>query len=513
VLAAATVVAPALAVASPAAAGSHPTGPGAGCANRTNDSVRKVLECVTVDGVRQHQAAFQDIADANGGTRSSGTPGYDASVDYAAGVLQGAGYEVTVQPFEFEFSVDFSSITLPGGEEIGALSNQFTPRTSGEASGPLTPVDVILPPSELPSSTSGCEEADFEGFEPGAVALIKRGTCGFAQKALNAQAAGASAVILFNEGQPGRTGLIIPIGDAPGLSIPVVAVDFATGEMLNTLAGQTVTVNAELVIEQRTAENVIAESPQGDDANVVMAGAHLDSVIDGPGLNDNGSGSATILEVAEALRKAHPTNTIRFALWGAEEFGLLGSEFYVDQLSDDEIASIAVYLNFDMVGSPNFIRGIYDGSGEAFPNDAAAPPGSAAIETVFEQFYDERGLAHQEVEFSGRSDYGPFIAVGVPSGGLFTGAEGIKTETEAGIYGGTAGEQYDPCYHSACDTYDNVSVEVLDQNADAVAYATFTFSKDLSAVDAQAGGAARVAASSSQAGSFNNNLAGEPAES
>jgi Zn-dependent M28 family amino/carboxypeptidase len=206
-----------------------------------------------------------------------------------------------------------------------------------------------------------------------------------------------------------------------------------------------------------------------------MVGAHLDSVIEGPGINDNGSGSAALLEVAENLRKLKPKNTIRFALWGAEEFGLLGSEYYVANLTEEQSDDIALYLNFDMVGSPNFFRGIYDGDGDAF--GIPGPPGSAALEEQFEEFYAERGLAFEGTEFSGRSDYGPFIAVGIPAGGLFTGAEGIKTAAQAALYGGQAGVAFDPCYHQACDTFDNVSLDVLDVNADAIAAATLTWAK------------------------------------
>ena len=180
-----------------------------------------------------------------------------------------------------------------------------------------------------------------------------------------------------------------------------------------------------------------------------MAGAHLDSVQEGAGINDNGTGSAALLETAIQMQKVKPNNTVRFAWWGAEEEGLLGSEFYVDELSDEESNDIALYLNFDMIGSPNYMFGVYDGDnsgGTAAPG--FIPAGSAQIEDVFETFYDSRGIPSQDSEFSGRSDYGPFIAVGIPAGGLFTGAEVPKTAAEAVLYGGVPGAAYDPCYHS-----------------------------------------------------------------
>ena len=153
------------------------------------------------------------------------------------------------------------------------------------------------------------------------------------------------------------------------------------------------------------------------------------------------------------MSKVKPNNTVRFAWWGAEESGLLGSEHYVGELDDDAIDDIALYLNFDMIASPNYMFGVYDGddSSDTAPAGLVIPEGSAQIEDVFEAFYDSRDLPYQDSEFSGRSDYGPFIAVGIPAGGLFTGAEVPKTAAEAALYGGVPGAAYDPCYHSFCD--------------------------------------------------------------
>ncbi|NND13105.1 MAG: M28 family peptidase [Acidimicrobiia bacterium] len=206
-----------------------------------------------------------------------------------------------------------------------------------------------------------------------------------------------------------------------------------------------------------------------------MVGAHLDSVGEGPGIQDNGSGSGAILEVALQMAKVKPVNQVRFAWWGAEEAGLLGSEHYVDNLSDEELDKIALYLNFDMIGSPNYFFGIYDGDDSDAVGAGPGPEGSAQIEKTFEAYFNMVGEPFQGTDFSGRSDYGPFIAVGIPAGGLFTGAEGIKTADEVALYGGTAGDQYDPCYHLACDTFDNISLHALDVNSDAVAFATLNY--------------------------------------
>jgi Zn-dependent M28 family amino/carboxypeptidase len=224
-----------------------------------------------------------------------------------------------------------------------------------------------------------------------------------------------------------------------------------------------------------TTYNVLAETKDGDPNNVIMAGAHLDSVNAGPGINDNGSGSAAILEIAEQMAKVKPRNKVRFAWWGAEESGLVGSIYYVNNLTADEQKKITLYLNFDMVGSPNHVFFIYDGDNSDGVGAGPGPAGSAQIEKLFESFFNSVGKPFKGTDFSGRSDYGPFIAVGIPSGGLFTGAEGIKTAEEAAIWGGTAGQQYDPCYHLACDTFANNNDEALDVNSDAIAYAVLQY--------------------------------------
>jgi Zn-dependent M28 family amino/carboxypeptidase len=354
---------------------------------------------------------------------------------------------------------------------------------SGDVTAIAEGVDLILPPADVANtSTSGCETEDFAGFTAGNIAVIQRGTCDFVVKAMNAESAGAVGAIIFNEGQPGRTASFLGTLGEPEVTIPVVGAAFDVGEEL-AAGGVEVRMFVNATSETRTTANVIAETPGGRDDRVVVVGAHLDSVAVGPGINDNGSGAAAILEVALQMTalEIEPRNQVRFAWWGAEESGLVGSEFYVDNLSKRDIKKIALNLNFDMVGSPNFVRFVYDGDGSATP--LSGPNGSANIENVFLRYFAEEGLATEPTAFDGRSDYGPFIDAGIPAGGLFTGAEGIKTEEQATIYGGTVGDQYDPCYHLACDTFDNVSLEAIDQNSDAIAHAVMTFAMTTSSVN------------------------------
>ncbi|MGW6446423.1 M28 family peptidase [Lentzea sp. NPDC055074] len=463
---------------------------GQALADPNNNSPAKLTKAVTLNGVLRHLDAFQSIADTHG-DRAAGRPGYQASVNYVVSQLTAAGYSPSVQAFDFPYVEDNSRLDrvapVPRSFQRDSefTRNGFTPTYEGDVTGVIQPVDVIVPPAPVANtSTSGCEAADFAGFVPGRVAMVQRGTCGFNVKALNAQAAGAAAVILFNEGQPGRTGLSVPIGDTPGLAIPVVFATYAAAEELIVLTpGATVRVKVDFTEETRQAWNVFAESRDGNANNVVMAGAHLDSVQDGPGINDNGSGSAALLETAIQMRKVKTNAKVRFAWWGAEEEGLLGSEHYVATLPQADQDKIALYLNFDMVGSPNHFYGIYDGDDSSGTAPVPIPPGSAQIEDVFEKFYADRGLPSEDTDFSGRSDYGPFIAVNIPAGGLFTGAEDVKTAEQAARYGGTAGVAFDPCYHQPCDDRSNLNLTALDVNADAIATAVITFAFDTSTVN------------------------------
>jgi Zn-dependent M28 family amino/carboxypeptidase len=236
--------------------------------------------------------------------------------------------------------------------------------------------------------------------------------------------------------------------------------------------------------EIRETFNVLADTKGGDPDRVVVQGSHLDSRLEGPGINDNGSGSAYNLESAiqVAEKNIRPRNKIRFAWWGAEELNLLGSTAYVNSLNDAEFSKIMLNLNHDMIASPNFVRFVYDGDGSDTPT--AGPTGSAQIEQVFLNWFASQGLATTPTPFDGRSDYGPFIARGAPAGGLFSGAEGIKTAAQAAVYGGVAGVAYDPCYHQLCDDITNLNDTSFDQLSDGAAQALVTFAMTKKAVTA-----------------------------
>lgn len=444
----------------------------------------KLRKSVTVSGILQHERVLARIANNNGGTRASGTPGYAASADYVKKSLKKAGYKVSEQQFEFPYYQELTPATLsqvsPQPTSYQTESMQYS--GSGTVAGVLVPTtNLVIPATPEPSSASGCAAGDFVPASATApqVALIQRGTCTFAEKVANAVAAGYDAAVIFNEGNPGRTDLLSSVTLGEPAPIPVVGISYADGVALynGTRSGAlSVSVTTDIINETRTTTNIIADSPKGDRNKTVVVGAHLDSVLEGPGINDNGSGASVVLETALQMQKLKikPRQQVRFAFWGAEESGLLGAEHYVGSLSDANLSKIYANLNFDMLGSPNYVRFVYDGDGSADPDGLGGPPGSAQIEAIFNDYFAGQGLASAPTSFDGRSDYGPFIAVGIPAGGLFSGAEGLKTGQEAALFGGTAGEAYDVCYHQACDDMTNLSTAALNELGDAAAHAVMT---------------------------------------
>jgi Zn-dependent M28 family amino/carboxypeptidase len=449
---------------------------------------KKLRRGVTVSGILEHQRAFQRIAIANGNTRAATTEGYNASVDYVVGRLERAGYRVSLDGFDFPIwelngpstlaRVSPSPATFVEGTDY--IVSQFS--GAGNLTANVVPTnDIQIPPPGGPgTSTSGCEPGDFPAATAGNIALMQRGTCPFVQKYQMAKDAGAVAALIFNDGFEGRTDPIF-ITAPVNIGIPTIMISSALGQALYNQAQSgpvSLHVEVDATTTPHTEFNVIADSRRGDPNRTIVVGAHLDSVEAGPGINDNGSGSSGILEIAEQISKLrdHPRNRIRFAFWGAEEAGLVGSTAYVaEQVANGGIARIEANLNFDMIGSPNFVRFVYDGdTSDTPPPPGGAPAGSGQIEQVFLRYFRSQGLTTDPTAFDGRSDYGPFIANGVPAGGLFTGAEGIKTARQEAIYGGFAGLAFDPCYHQACDTFFNLSHTALDQMSDAAAHATWT---------------------------------------
>ncbi|MBC3193875.1 M28 family peptidase [Pseudonocardia sp. C8] len=434
----------------------------------------RLADAVSGDAAFAHLQELEKIADAHGGNRAVGTPGYDASVDYVSGTLREAGYKVRTPSFEVRtFSAGAARLTVadaPVPTEVLSFSPATPP---GGLTAPLS-----VRPRTPQDPTPGCEPADYTGIPRGAIAVVERGICPFGQKSQLAGAAGAAAVIIVNTED---AALPATLGDTPGV-VPTAAVQKTAGAALRD--GQRATLVLDTTIQEQTSRNVVAETTTGDPNRVVMAGAHLDSVPEGAGINDNGSGSAALLDVARQLGAAPPAGQkVRFAWWGAEEIGLVGATRYVESLSEQDRARIALYLNFDMVGSPNAGYLVYDGDNSDRLGGRPGPPGSETAERVLTESLVAAGVQGPEgTAFDGRSDYGPFIETGIPAGGLFTGAEQPKTPEQARKWGGTPGQPYDACYHSPCDRLTNVDRNALDRNVTAMGSAIGRFAVDLSGI-------------------------------
>ena len=474
-----------------------------GAAAPATDSSAPLRTAVKATEINDHLKAFQRIANRNifngNPTRATGTPGHEASADYVAQKMSAAGFTVTRQPFEADIFFEeadavFERVSpdpLTYERYDGDSGVWYTADFSGDgdATTEAVVVDFTEPTTTASASDSGCETADFDpaagGVDvTGQIALLQRGTCDFGVKVENAQAAGAVGAVIFNEGTIGeadRNDILIPTLSGYDATIPVVGTDYATGRDLVDRVAQGPVVLHLMVdgfVDQDVAtENVIAETKAGRADRTVVVGGHLDSVHEGPGINDNGSGTGTMLETAEQMQKLglSPRNKVRFIFFSGEEQGLLGSAHYVSTLSPKEISNISVNLNFDMLGSPNFARFVYDGDGS--DHGVKGPSGSGTVEEVFGNYYDSQGLAYETTAFDGRSDYEAFTLAGIPAGGLFSGAEGVKTEEQQDWYGGTADEAYDPCYHQACDDIRNISMTGLEQHADAAVHGIWTFAQ------------------------------------
>jgi Zn-dependent M28 family amino/carboxypeptidase len=457
-------------------------------------------------GIRRHLKELQKIADRPGanGTRATGTQGHEDSVAYVKQQLEATGYyNVSTQPFTATVFNQLAPSTLsttpsPSGgwvENTNFATMEFS-ASGSVANAPLVSIDFAEPTSTASTSSAGCEAGDFPaGGIAGKVALIQRGTCDFGQKVVNAQVAGAVAVIIFNEGtlgDPDRNGLINGTLGGYDIKVPTLETTYADGRMLHDAfvggANPTVSLSTSTRTDVMPTRNLIAETKTGRTDRTVIVGAHMDSVPEGPGINDDGSGISTDLEVALQMAKLgiKPVNQVRFIWFSGEEQGLLGSTFYADQLTKKQISNTSVMLDFDMLASPNFAKLIYDGDGSEF--GIAGPNGSGTIEKVFQDFFDRAGSYTERIPFDGRSDYDEFTVVGIPAGGIFTGAEVHKSPFQRTQWGGVVSDtlagQFDPCYHLACDSYpNNINNEVLAQMSDAVAHAVLTFAQTTSAVN------------------------------
>src|SRR6185369_8768847 len=411
---------------------------------------------------------------AHGGNRSLGSPGYDASLDYVAKALRDKGFDVQTPEFEVRLPwADQPSLTV-AGNAVPTRPLQYTIGTESEGvAGPLVPARV--------DDTPGCTADDYDGLAvEGAVVLVDRGSCPFGAKQAVAAQRGAAALIVANNEDGDEMGGTL--GENTDVKIPVVSVTKATGDRLRAHPGPT-TLKLNAGVRNERTRNVIAQTKTGSTANVVMVGAHLDSVPEGPGINDNGSAVAAVLDTALQLGGSpQVANAVRFGFWGGEELSLRGSNNYVQSLNVDGLKDIALYLNFDMLGSPNPGYFTYDGDQSTKPNDndgvPRVPEGSAGIERTLVAYLKGAGKPAEDTSFDGRSDYDGFTKSGVPAGGLFSGAEEKKSVEQAERWGGQANEPFDPNYHKPIDTLDHIDRTALEINGGGVAYAVGMYAQD-----------------------------------
>ena len=374
---------------------------------------------ITERSVSEHLRALQRIADRHGGSRAAGRPGDRATAEYIAAELRKAGWRVRFQTVTFPYFTERGRPRLGDlerGEDFRVL--EYSP--GGDVTAVIRPLD-----------TQACDEAELGPVQDGEIALVARGRCTFRRKAISAQRAGAAALVVVD--REGRRPPAATLGRPSGVDIPVVAVTADAAARLARTADP-VRLRVDTVSEQRESRNVIADTaapPAG--RKVVMAGAHLDSVEEGPGINDNASGVAALLETARLLDRRPG---LRLGFWAAEELGLYGSRRYVRSLGEAERKAIAAYVNLDMVGSPNPRPVVYDSDNRVERALRRAHPGDEG----------ETGLG-------GASDHAPFDRAGIPVGGLFTGAS----------------ERTDPCYHRACDTIRSVDAPITATMARATA--------------------------------------------
>jgi len=444
------------------------------------DELRDALD---LDAIKADLERLEAVTDQGGGTRPAGTQSYRAAADFVAGELRSLGYDVRLQ----DVDLPVFSQTGPSRIEIEGAGQQafedihdfkamlFSPSAELRASLFALGYDPTAAPGD--AGGLGCNPEDWRNVPAGVVVLLQPGNCRRHDAVIQAQVAGAVGVITAYPAWSRDAVLRPTLIDPADIRIPVLGATGAVGNALNdaAAAGATVHISVRTSTVDGSGVNVIGETPWGDPRHMVMLGGHLDSVIDGPGMNDNGSGTMTVLEIARALASkagagggpgSPPPGAswkVRVGFWTGEEIGLWGSRAYVASLPP---GTVDAYLNFDMLGSPNGVREVYDGTSSSRPSEGAL------ISGLFSRALDDQGLVWQSVPLGGSSDHFSFDQAGIPTGGLFSGANETKSGDQAVLFGGQANAAEDACYHLACDTTDRIDTKLLGELARAAAWTT-----------------------------------------
>jgi hypothetical protein len=447
----------------------------------SRDLAKNLAGNVSVDGMYVHLRKLQDIADANNHSRAEGTPGYDASVDYIAQTLRDKGFDVQIPEFE-RLNV------LRSGKPTLTVSGRGYPVDQASLLT-RTPAGGLRAGTLRPQKPAGCTAADYGTKKiAGAIAVVDDTGCSIVDKQNTAVAAGAVGLLVVSDPGPAGApkGLFTP-GYYRGLTVPAAVIgNDADAALRRTDAPVLLMLDDEAAMVK--SRNVVAQTKSGDTHNVVMAGAHLDTVSGSPGINDDGTGVAALLETAAALgSQPQVANAVRFGFWGSEEAGLQGSTSYVRGLSGDQLNDIALYLDFDMLGSPNAGFFTYDGDQSGTPNPdvpaASVPNGSAGIERTLAGYLNLAGIRPADMPLGKASDYSPFLDAGIPIGGTTTGAAQRKTELQARLWGGMPGVAFDRNYHLPGDNIDNVDRDALAVMGSGVAFAVGTYAQSIGGVN------------------------------
>ncbi|TVY55891.1 Aminopeptidase Y [Lachnellula cervina] len=410
------------------------------------------------------EIAQRGVEEYNHPTRVIGSDGHVGTLDYIYSTIAELGdyYELSNQSFEAVVGNIFESrLVLGDGEPKSATPMSLTPPTKNK--------DAVFGPLVLVAN-EGCDASDYPSNTTGSIALIKRGVCAFGDKSAAAGKAGAIAAVVYNSEKGSLSGTL---GEPSKYHVATFGLSNEDAQQfLKKLQdGKLIPSSAYIdsIVHKAPTTNIIAQTKGGDQDNCVMLGGHSDSVAEGPGINDDGSGSISLLEVATHLVNYSVQNCVRFAWWAGEEEGLLGSDYYVSQLSEKENLKIRLFMDYDMMASPNYAYQVYNAT------NALNPTGSEELRDLYIDFYKSHNQNYTFIPFDGRSDYDAFIRNGIPGGGIATGAEGIKTKAEVEMFGGSAGQWYDPCYHQLCDTVDNCNLDAWEINTKLIAHSVATY--------------------------------------
>jgi Zn-dependent M28 family amino/carboxypeptidase len=424
-------------------------------------SARDLADRVSADAMYTHLTKLDEI-----GARQPGTPGFDAAVDYIAGVLRDTGFDVQTPEFEWLDSAD------PGAPTLEVAGRRY-PVDQGSPLVPTAPGGLTAL-STRPVTPAGCTAADYRGGTRGALVIVDALGCSVVDKQNAAVAAGAAGLLVVaTDGVPG----LFPPGYYQQLKVPVAIIDRATDAALRrTTSPVRLTLDAKATLAR--SRNVIAQTRTGAAGNVIAVGAQLDSAPGSPGINDNGTGVAALLATATALgSRPEIANAVRFTFWGSENLGAASK--YLAGLDPGQRADIAMYLDADALGSPNagFFTVDGDQSGASNPDIPSVPGGSAGIERTLAGYLNLAGVRPADMPLDRRSDYGAFLAVGIPAGGVTTGTQQKKTPVQARLWGGKAGAPFDPNAGGPGDGIGNVDRRALSITGPAIAFAVGTYAQ------------------------------------